>query len=144
MLLTGEQPMTSKEAQLCSPLRLAYIGDTIWDLLVRSRLMFKGYNLHHMHEDAVRSVNAQAQATAFGRIESSLTEDEETIAKRGRNAHARHPSPKHQSPSDYQYATALETLFGYLYLTGQEERIRELFSIASGMEENYAGCTDEM
>ena len=100
LLLLGEQPMTTNEAQLCSPLRLAYIGDTIWDLLVRSRLMFLGYNLHHMHEEAVRSVNAQAQAAGFHRIEEILTDEETAVARRGRNAHARHPAPKNQTPED--------------------------------------------
>lgn len=144
MLLHGEQPMTLKEAQLCSPLRLAYIGDTIWDLLVRTRLMFMGLNLHHMHETAVKSVNAQAQAAGFRRIEGLLSVEEEAIARRGRNAHARHPAPKNQTAGDYQAATALETLFGYLYLTGQNDRIRELFSKASETEEEHAGCTNEM
>ncbi len=144
MLLHGEESMTTKEAQLCSPLRLAYVGDTIWDLLVRTRLMFLGYNLHHMHEEAVRSVNAQAQAAGFHKIESFLTEEEQAIARRGRNAHARHPAPKHQTPEDYQAATALETLFGFLYLTGQEERIRDLFSKTLETGDAYACCRDEM
>ena len=144
MLLDGEQPMTMNDAQMCSPLRLAYVGDTVWDLLVRTRLMLMGYNLHHMHESAVQAVNAQAQAVSFHRIEGLLTNEEEAIARRGRNAHARHPAPKNQTPGDYQVATALETLFGFLYLTGQDERIQELFLKASETGEEHAGCTNEM
>ncbi len=142
MLLHGEEPMQLTEAELQSPLRLAYIGDTIWDLLVRSRLFFRKLNLHHMHEEAVQAVNAQAQAAAFRLVEPFLSEKEASIARRGRNAHARHPAPKHQSPEDYQKATALETLFGYLYLTGQEDRIRELCSRIENNETGGEACPE--
>ena len=130
MLLHGEEPMSPVDAERLSPLRLAYIGDTVWDLLVRSRVLFQGLNLHHMHEEAIQAVNAGAQAAAFRAVDPVLTEKEASIARRGRNAHARHPAPKHQSPEDYQAATALETLIGYLYLTGQEDRIRELCALS--------------
>ena len=71
--------------------------------------------------------NAGAQAAALARIASLLTPEEEDIARRGRNAHARHPAPKNQNPADYQSATGLEALIGFLYLTGQEARALELF-----------------
>ena len=138
MLLEGHACMTEEEAQQCSPLRLAYIGDTVWDLLTRTRLMYLNHNLHHMHEEAIASVNAHAQSQAYAAVSPFLTQKEEAIARRGRNAHARHGAPKHQSPADYQAATALETLFGYLYLTGQEERIRLLFAMTQHTEESHA------
>lgn len=142
MLLHGEEPLSIEEVTRMTPLRLAYIGDTIWDLMVRTELVFMGYNVHHMHQEAVGRVNANAQATAFRAISPSLTEAEAAMARRGRNAHSRHPVPKHQTPEDYQAATALETLFGYLYLTGQRDRLRELFSLAQTAretrDENYA------
>lgn len=120
-------PMTADQARLLNPLQLAYIGDSVWDLLIRSRLIYRGRNVHNMHRDATSRVNAGAQAAALARIASLLTPEEEDIVRRGRNAHARHPAPKNQNPADYQSATGLEALIGFLYLTGQEARALELF-----------------
>ena len=130
-------PMTAEQARLLTPLQLAYLGDSVWDLLIRSRLIYQGRNVHNMHRDATARVNAGAQAEALARIASLLTPEEEDIARRGRNAHARHPSPKHQDPADYQAATGLEALIGFLYLTGQEDRILTLFR-QSQKEETHA------
>ena len=112
---------------LHSPLVLAYIGDAVWELLVRSRLIYQGRSARHVHKDAVKCVNAGAQAEAFRRIEPMLAEHEADIARRGRNAHAHHAAPKNQDAADYRAATALEALIGYLYLTGQEERLLTLY-----------------
>ncbi|MBR4080340.1 MAG: ribonuclease III [Clostridia bacterium] len=120
--------MDERDARMMGPLQLAHIGDTVWELMIRSRLAFRGRNVHNMHKDAVAGVNAHAQAVALSRIESMLTEDEADVMRRGRNAHARHAAPKHQDPADYAKATGLEALFGYLYLIGRDERIRTLFA----------------
>ncbi len=128
MSLREFPPLKETEARLRSPLQLAHLGDAVWTMLVRSRLIFQGRNVHHMHRDAVAGVNAHAQAEAYARMEPLLNDAEREVAKRGRNAHARHPAPKHQDPADYAMATALEALCGYLYLTGQEERLKLLFS----------------
>lgn len=119
--------MQPDDARRLNPLQLAYVGDTVYDLLTRSRMLYRGYNLHHCHQEAVATVNARAQAEALGRIESLLTAEEAAIVRRGRNTHAHHAAPKNQSAMDYQAATALEALVGYLYLTGQEERLLALF-----------------
>ncbi len=130
-----EFPTSSpEEARLRSPLQLAHLGDAVWTLLIRTRLIAKGRNAHHMHQDAVAGVNAHAQAVAMEKIESLLTDDEQDIVRRGRNAHARHAAPRHQDPADYAKSTALEALCGYLYLTGQEERLLYLFAVSQ--EEN--------
>ena len=110
-----------------SILRLAYIGDSVWDMLVRTRLILEGKNLHHMHQEAVSRVNAAAQSRAFHVLDPVLSDEERSFAMRGRNAHARHAAPKHQDRVDYQEATGLEALMGFLYLTGQEDRLHELF-----------------
>lgn len=128
MSLWEREPLTEAEARLLSPLRLAYMGDTVWELLIRQRLLHSGKSVRHMHQGAVGGVNAAAQAEALRRIEPMLTEAERDVMLRGRNAHARHAAPKHQQQADYQAATALEAVFGYLYLTGQEERILLLFA----------------
>ena len=134
MSLRESAPMTEEAARLLNPLQLAYIGDTVWDLLIRSRLLYRGRNLRHMHQEAVQHVNAAAQAAALRKLDGLSTEPEEDILRRGRNAHARHPVPKNQDPADYSAATALEALVGYLYITGQEERLLHLFDISQQEE----------
>ncbi len=120
--------MEESRARMLNPLQLAYIGDAVWELMVRSRIIYKGRSARHVHKDAVACVNAAAQARALRRIEDMLTEPEADIARRGRNAHAHHAAPKNQDAADYRAATALEALIGYLYLTGQEERLLQLFT----------------
>ena len=127
MTLRESAPMDESRARMLNPLQLAYIGDAVWELIVRSRIIYKGRSARHVHKDAVACVNAHAQSEAFRRIEALLTEDEADIARRGRNAHAHHAAPKNQDAADYRAATALEALIGYLYLTGQEERLLTLF-----------------
>ena len=126
-------PLTPTEARLKNPLSLAFMGDTVWDLLIRQRLLLSQAQVNALHKQAIRLVNAGAQAEAAGRIEALLTEAEGDIFRRGCNAHSRHNAPKNQDPYAYSRATGLEALFGYLYLTGQEERIAELFDIAVPM-----------
>ena len=119
--------MPELDARLLNPLQLAHLGDTVWEVMVRSRVTWARRNVRNMHKDAVACVNAQAQAAALKKIESLLTDAEADIVRRGKNTHAHHAAPKNQDPVDYQNATALEALMGYLYLTGQEDRIRGLF-----------------
>ena len=128
MLFAPEFP-AEREAQLLSPLQLAYIGDTVWDLMVRTGLLYTGKNVHSMHCAAVKRVNAKAQAQALSRIADSLTEEEKNLVRRGRNAHSRHGAPRNQDPADYSQATGLETLIGFLYLTGRVDRLKELYSL---------------
>lgn len=126
--------MAEERARLLSPLQLAYIGDTVWDLLIRSRQLWQGLNVRHMHQQAVSLVNAAAQHRALRRVEAELTPEEAAIVHRGRNAHPRHHAPKNQDPADYAAATALEALIGYLYVTGQEERLLRLFRLSQEEE----------
>lgn len=127
MSIRESAPMAQEKARLLNPLQLAYLGDSVWDLLIRSRLLYAGRNVHNMHRAATGSVNAGAQAQALERMTPLLSPEEAEIARRGRNAHARHPAPRNQNPADYQAATALEALVGFLYVTGQEERLLALF-----------------
>ena len=113
-----------------NPLALAFVGDTVWDLLTRQKLLLSQAHVNVLHKQAVGQVNAGAQAQAADRMEPHLTEAEGDIFRRGQNAHARHNTPKNQDPYAYSRATALEALLGYLYLTGQTERILELYAIA--------------
>ena len=125
------QPLTIQQAKLKNPLSLAFVGDTVWDLLTRQQLLASQAKAGALHRQAIQRVNAGAQAQCAARIESSLTEEETDTFRRGQNAHARHITPKNQDPYAYSRATGLEALFGYLYLTGQNQRILELFTLAT-------------
>jgi len=105
-------------------LELAYLGDTVYDLYVRSHLVEQGGRVGKMHRQAIRLVCAHAQAEALTRIQDDLTEEEANVVRRARNVHQ--SPPKNADPADYQKATGLEALIGYLYASGCEERLGEL------------------
>ena len=113
-----------------NPLQMAYVGDTVHDLYVRSLLLSRGMTVGKMHKQAVRMVSAGAQARMLEAIESELSEEEADIARRGRNSQAKHAAPKHADPADYAHATGLEALWGYLYLSGRTQRLDELIKLA--------------
>ncbi len=126
------ETMTEQDANLLNPLQLAYIGDTVWDTMIRYELIRKKLNVHHMHVECVRYVNAHAQARWLKAIEGGMTEPEKDIARRGRNAHAKHPVPKNQNPEDYAAATGFEAVIGFWYLTGRDEKIRDCINTIFG------------
>lgn len=114
-----------------SPLALAYVGDGVFDLFVREFLISRGNcPVKKLHQRAVEMVKAEAQSSMLKKLleENILTEAEVDICKRGRNARVSH-IPKHAEIADYHNATALECLFGYLYLDGRLDRLRELFAL---------------
>ena len=82
------------------------------------------------HRQAVKMVSAAAQAAMLTAIEDELTEQEADMTRRGRNAQAKHAAPMHADPADYAHATGLEALWGYLYVTGQTQRLDELITLA--------------
>lgn len=110
-----------------SPLTLAYIGDAVYELFVRTYLI-KDANLpvNRLHKEAIHLVNAKAQSDLYQKIKDRLTEEEMQIYKRGRNTNS-HP-PKNADMTDYKSATGIEALIGYLYLMGDDRRIAELLS----------------
>ena len=112
-----------------SPLTLAFVGDTVFDLLTRSELVCEANRpVNALHTSASKRVCAAAQAESMKKILPLLTENETAVFKRGRNAHTG-GIPKNASSADYHYATGLESLFGWLYLKGETKRIAELYSI---------------
>lgn len=112
-----------------STLALAYIGDCVYELLVRTHYVSEGHNHSlELHRLTVSTVNAVSQAKAAGKILPCLNEDELAVYKRGRNAKV-NSVPKNASVGDYHAATGLEALFGSLYLHGRQERIEELFAL---------------
>lgn len=111
-----------------SPLTLAFIGDCVYELFVRETLVNEANRpASELHTEKVRFVSAAAQAEAFRLIEPMLTEKEQEIFRRGRNAHTTH-TPKNMTGADYHTATGFEALFGFLYLSGDLPRLRELFA----------------
>ena len=129
--LFSSTPLTKTEAKQYSPLTLAFLGDAVYSLLVREMLLKTANRpTNALHKESIKLVNANCQAEMIKKVLPLLTEDEEAIFKRGRNAHSAH-SPKNQSDADYRYATGLETLYGYLYLCGETERIKEIFNLST-------------
>ena len=115
------------EVNLMSPLTWAYVGDSVYELFIRSHLV-ETTNLkpHKLHIEAIKHVKAKAQAEILEKLQDFLTEEEKEIVRRTRNTENHH-LPKNADSSDYMYATAFEGLIGYLYLTNQKERLEEIF-----------------
>lgn len=110
-------------------LSLAFIGDCIYELLVREKLICESNRpAGKLHKMSINQVCCQAQALAMDKLMPHLLEEEKTVYKRGRNAHTHH-TPKNATTAEYHSATGLETLFGHLYLQNNISRIRELFNI---------------
>ena len=111
-------------------LELAYLGDAIYDLAVREALVKRGGKVRDLHRAAVARVCASAQAEALTRVENMLTEEEQAVVRRARNAHQ--TPPKNADRATYHRATALEALIGYLYIMGRAARMREILDAATG------------
>ena len=112
-----------------SPLTLAFVGDGIYELLVREHLAcLANRPTGELSTLKVKLVNAGAQTAAYAIISTLLSEKEQEIFKRGRNAHTSH-IPKNASHAQYPCATGMEALFGWLYLSGRSQRAAELFKI---------------
>lgn len=109
-----------------SSLGLAFVGDGVYDLIVREELVCAANRpVKALNSEKVEIVRCQAQAARLKKLEPYLTEEEKDVVRRGRNAHVAH-APKNASMADYHAATAFEALLGYLYLSDNVERIREL------------------
>ena len=122
--------MDKKEALLLNGASLAYAGDAVTELFVRSFILSCGITDTGRYNGlALKFVTAHAQSEAYTRIEPVLTDEERDILRRGRNAKLTH-RPKNQTQTDYRRATGFEALLGYLYLTKNAERAEELFRLA--------------
>ena len=115
-----------EEVNLMSPLTWAYVGDAVYELYIRTKLVNETkLKPHALHIEAIKHVKAQAQAETLKKIYDDLTEKEQDIVRRGRNAENHH-LPKNANVQDYMYSTAFEALIGYLYLTKQTNRLKEI------------------
>lgn len=114
------------EAREYSPLALAYLGDAVYELAIRTFVMNHGNTqVNKMHKKTAGLVKAEAQANFYKVLEEELTEEEKAVYRRGRNAKSV-TMAKHATMKDYRMATGFEALMGYLYLTEQMERMAEL------------------
>lgn len=130
LILGGQGVIDPREY---SPLALAHIGDAVFEVLVRLTVLTDGNApVNKLHKKARDIVNAKAQAEMYHRIRAELTEEEEAVFRRGRNAKS-FTVPKNADLMDYRHATGLEALFGYLYLKGDKARAVALFK--QGMAE---------
>ncbi len=117
-----------KEINELSPLTWAYIGDAVYELYIREKLVNKSkVKPHKLHMESIKYVKASAQANILKNIENELTEREKEIVKRARNT-KNHHLPKNAEVNEYMYSTAFEGLIGYLYMTKQEARLKDILA----------------
>lgn len=122
--------LTNQKPNEVAPLILAYLGDSVYEVVVRMLEASKGNRpIVKIHKDSIKLVNAATQAEFADALQDELTEEELSIYKRGRNAKSA-TSAKNASIGDYRKATGFEALIGYLYLADKEDRILELIKLA--------------
>lgn len=119
-----------EDVNLMSPLIWAYVGDCVYELYVRTYLInTTDLKPHKLHIEAIKYVKAQSQANTLQKIYSNLTNEEKEIVRRGRNAENHH-LPKNANIQEYMYSTAFEALIGYLYLTKQTLRLKDILELS--------------
>lgn len=130
-----KENLTSIEVKQYSPLALAFLGDSVYEIMVREHILLSAnMPASELHSIKIKRVCAAYQAAAIELIMPTLNEKEITIYKRGRNATG-NSVPKNGNAADYHKATGLEALFGYLHLTGNTNRLQELFDMICQADE---------
>ena len=117
------------DVKMLSPLVWAYIGDSVYELYIITHLVNNSNSKpHKLHIETIKFVKAEAQAKILDKIWNKLTEEEQEIFKRGRNTENHH-LPKNGNVADYSHATGFEALIGYLYLSKQDDRLKEILKL---------------
>lgn len=130
------KPLSALEAKQYSPLALAFLGDSVYEIMMRKHILLSAnMPASELHALKIKRVCAAYQAAAADIIMPILTEEEISVYKRGRNATG-NSVPKNGNAADYHKATGLESLFGFLYLKGDNARLNELFDIICQADEN--------
>ena len=130
-------PITEEEAAAMHPMSLAFVGDAVQSLFMRTAVaVADGGKTGAQHREVTRTVNAVAQAAASARISPLFTEREADVFRRARNCHIQ-TSAKHAERAEYRRASGLEAVLGFLFLTGNTERLTEFLALAAKEEE---GC----
>ncbi len=132
--------MTEEEAFRMPPLTLAYVGDAVWEINVRTFLVMNGHRRpDSLHKLAVELVRAGAQAYRLREIQEVLTERERDVIRRGRNAKSG-SIPKNARVTDYRASTGFEAMLGYLFLTGQTGRLQEIIQMLLALDDRSDGA----
>lgn len=128
---------TLRDVKALNPLVLAFVGDAIYEVFVRTYLVDKNRDMsvHKLHVEAIAYVKAHAQSEFIKLLEDKLTEEELLIFKRGRNSKSG-TVPKNADVQEYRAATGFESLLGYLYLTEQQERLNEILNLVIELKNN--------
>lgn len=121
-------PISEQQVRNYNALQLAFIGDAVYNLVMRMAALQEGTGMRLMHLRTTSKVNAVAQAKALRLIEGLLDEEELAIVRRGKNAHPRHQAPRSATCAQYSASTGFEALLGYHYLTGNHNRLDQLFA----------------
>lgn len=130
--------MDDQALRQCSALALAHMGDSVYELMTRGYLTSSGLvTSRNLHRETIRLVCAGAQAAGAHAIQPMLTEQEDAIFRHGRNSKPK-SIPKSSSPMEYALATAVESLFGWLYLRGEYDRLNELFAVILPAAQEWA------
>ncbi len=130
-----------EDLKMYSPLVLAYVGDAVFELYIRTLLVGKGNApVHKLHQQSISFVKAKSQSDTIHRMLEGLSAEEQDVVRRGRNAKSG-TIPKNADVTDYKYATGFETLLGYLYLKEDYPRLLELLkiSVESSQDDKEAG-----
>lgn len=122
----ANKKLNEEDMLMLSPLQFAYIGDAVYELLIRTYLLDRDISVNRLHKMTTKYVKAEAQSNILNSIMDILNEKELAIVKRGRNTKS-HTSPKNAEIIDYKYATGFEALLGYLYLKREYTRIDTIF-----------------
>ena len=121
-----ERNKSQDEVDMLSPLVWAYVGDSVYEMFIRTNLINKSNaKPHKLHIESIKYVKAKAQADILKKIQEDLTEEEKNIVRRGRNTENHHVA-KNANVADYAQSTAFEALIGYLYLSKKDERLKEI------------------
>ena len=117
------------DVKMLSPLVWAYVGDSVYELFIRTQLInHSNAKPHKLHLETIKFVKAENQSKILDKIWDYLSEEEQEIFKRGRNTENHH-LPKNGNVADYSHATGFEALIGYLYLSKQDERLKEILKL---------------
>lgn len=117
-----------EDVRMLSPLVWAYVGDSVYELYIRTHLVnISNAKPHKLHVESIKYVKAEAQANILKKIYDNLSDEEKEIAKRGRNCENHH-IPKNANVDEYSHSTGFEALIGFLYLTKQDDRLKEILS----------------
>lgn len=137
--LGASSPIKKEDLNTYSPLVLAYAGDAVYELYIRTLLISRGNApVHKLHKQSISFVKAKAQSDTIHSLMEILTPEEQDVVRRGRNAKSG-TIPKNADVTDYKYATGFESLLGYLYLKGDHTRLLDVLRISAGQGHDARG-----